>query len=423
MLLRNARVLDVVAGRYLERHDVLIADGRIRAVGPDLRPGEATGAAAGPVADGPVVDLGGRTLLPGLIDCHVHLLANTADLATLHTASPSYVAATALTAMRETLERGFTTVRDNAGADYGLAAVQAEGLHPGPRIFFCGRALSQSGGHGDSRTRGQHVIDDHPCCPVLTRIADGVDQVRRAAREELRTGAHHLKLMASGGVASPTDRIDSTQYSEEEIRAVVEEAEAANRYVSAHAYTARAINRALRCGVRSIEHGNLLDSETLELLVERGAFLTPTLTTYWALKAEGPRWGLPPESYAKVDAVLDAGLDALRRAHEAGVSLTYGTDCLAAMRRHQLKELQLRAQVQPNIDVIRAATVNAAALLGRNVPGDDQLGEITAGAVADLIVVDGDPLADITALIPDTGRQPAVIQAGEVVAGSLAGHA
>jgi imidazolonepropionase-like amidohydrolase len=414
MLLKNARVLDVVAGRYLDGHDVLIADGRIRAVGPDVSASK-RGAGEDGADPGPVHDLHGRTLLPGLIDCHVHLLANTANLATLHTASPSYVAATALTEMRETLERGFTTVRDNAGADYGLAQAQADGLIPGPRVFFCGKALSQSGGHGDARTRGQHLIDDHPCCPSLTRIADGVAEVRRAAREELRTGANHLKIMVSGGVASPTDRIDSIQYSEEEIRAVVEEAEAANRYVSAHAYTARAINRALRCGVRSIEHGNLLDQETLQLLGEHNAFLTPTLVTYWALKEEGPGWGLPSDSHAKVEVVLDAGLDALRRAHEAGVRLAYGTDLLGGMRRHQLRELQIRAQVQPNLEVIRSATVQAAALLGQA----GRLGQVTPGAAADLVVVDGDPLADITALIPEDGRQPAVIQAGEVVAGAL----
>lgn len=403
-MLRGARVLDVVEGAYRDDHDVLVRDGRIIAVGQGLS------------AEGvPVADLTGRTLLPGFIDCHVHLLAVTADLASLHTAAPMYVAAQAAVLMREMLARGFTTVRDNAGADYGLAQAQADGLLPGPRVFFCGRALSQTGGHGDSRRRGQHVIDTHPGCPVMTRVVDGVDAIRQAAREELRNGAHHIKLMVSGGVASPTDEVDSTQYSLDEIRAVVEEAQAAGKYVSAHAYPGAAISRAVRCGVRSIEHGNLLDRESLELMVEHGTFLTPTLTTYWALKAEGPQWGLPPESHAKVDAVLDAGLDALRLAHEAGVKLCYGTDCLGGMQRHQLREFTIRAQVQPAIEVIRAATVNAAELLGRT----GQLGVIAEGAHADLVVVDGDPLADISVLVPDDGIQPAVIQGGKVVSGSL----
>lgn len=403
-MLRGARVLDVVEGVYRDDHDVLIRDGRISAVEQGLR------------ADGvPVAELSGRTLLPGFIDCHVHLLAVTADLASLHTAAPMYVAAQAAVLMREMLARGFTTVRDNAGADYGLAQAQADGLLPGPRVFFCGRALSQTGGHGDSRRRGQYVIDTHPGCAAMTRVVDGVDAIRQAAREELRNGAHHIKIMVSGGVASPTDEVDSTQYSLDEIRAVVEEAQAAGKYVSAHAYPGAAISRAVRCGVRSIEHGNLLDRESLELMVEHGTFLTPTLTTYWALKAEGPQWGLPPESHAKVDAVLDAGLEALRLAHEAGVKLCYGTDCLGGMQRHQLREFAIRAQVQPAIEVIRAATVNAAELLGR--PG--QLGVIGEGAHADLVVVDGDPLADISVLVPDDGVQPAVIQGGKVVSGSL----
>ena len=405
LLLRHARVLDVVAGAYRDDHDVLVRDGRITAVGQGLA-----------ADDVPAVDLTGRTLLPGLIDCHVHLLAVTADLASLHTASPMYVAAQAAVLMREMLARGFTSVRDNAGADYGLAQAQADGLLPGPRVFFCGRALSQTGGHGDSRRRGQYAIDAHPGCPVMTRVVDGVDAIRRAAREELRNGAHHIKIMVSGGVASPTDEVDATQYSLDEIRAVVEEAEAAGRYVSAHAYPGTAIARAVRCGVRSIEHGNLLDEESLGLLVEHGTFLTPTLTTYWALKTEGPQWGLPPESHAKVDAVLDAGLDALRLAYEAGVKLCYGTDCLGGMQRHQLRELVIRAQVQPAIEVIRAATVNAAELLGRT----GQLGVIAEGAHADLVVVDGDPLVDISVLVPADGKQPAVVQAGRVVAGALA---
>ena len=405
LLLRHARVLDVVAGAYRDDHDVLVRDGRITAVGQGLA-----------ADDVPAVDLTGRTLLPGLIDCHVHLLAVTADLASLHTASPMYVAAQAAVLMREMLARGFTSVRDNAGADYGLAQAQADGLLPGPRVFFCGRALSQTGGHGDSRRRGQYAIDAHPGCPVMTRVVDGVDAIRRAAREELRNGAHHIKIMVSGGVASPTDEVDATQYSLDEIRAVVEEAEAAGKYVSAHAYPGTAIARAVRCGVRSIEHGNLLDEESLGLLVEHGTFLTPTLTTYWALKTEGPQWGLPPESHAKVDAVLDAGLDALRLAYEAGVKLCYGTDCLGGMQRHQLREFVIRAQVQPAIEVIRAATVNAAELLGRT----GQLGVIAEGAHADLVVVDGDPLVDISVLVPADGKQPAVIQAGRVVAGALA---
>ncbi len=237
LLLRNGTLLDVDTGEYAEG-DVLCDDGRIAETGPGLTaPGGAR-----------TVELAGATVLPGLIDAHVHVTAATADLGALPSWSPSYAAAHAARIMSGMLDRGFTTVRDASGADFGLADAQAEGLIRGPRLMFCGKALSQTGGHGDSRPRGTRVHDGHQCCAGLGRIADGVDAVRAAARDELRKGAHHIKVMAGGGVASPTDRIDSTQYSTDELRAIVEEAEAANRYVAAHAYTARSVSRALRAG-------------------------------------------------------------------------------------------------------------------------------------------------------------------------------
>ncbi len=397
LLLRNARLLDPLTGEYTEG-DLRCADGRIAEAGP--------GPAA---ADVRTLDLRGAVVLPGLIDAHVHVAASTADLGSLPAQSPAYAAAQAARIMSAMLDRGFTTVRDVAGADYGLADAQAEGLFRGPRLLFCGKALSQTGGHGDSRTRGTHVRDDHPCCAGLNRIADGVDAVRAAARDELRKGAHHLKVMASGGVASPTDRIDSTQYSADELRAIVEEAEAANRYVAAHAYTARAVNRALELGVRSIEHGNLLDDRSVELFVSRDAYLVPTLVTYWALKEEGREHGLPESSWRKVDEVLDAGLAALERAARGGVKLVYGTDLLGGMHRHQNHEFRLRAEVQSPLEVIRAATSTAADLL--NLTGE--IGTLAVGAHADLVVVDGDPLADIGVL---TRPFRHVVQGGEVVA-------
>ncbi|WP_328618220.1 amidohydrolase family protein [Amycolatopsis sp. NBC_00355] len=398
LLLRNARLLDPATGEYTEG-DLRCADGRIAEAGP--------GPAA---ADVRTLDLRGAVVLPGLIDAHVHVTASTADLGSLPAQSPAYAAAQAARIMSGMLDRGFTTVRDVAGADYGLADAQAEGLFRGPRLLFCGKALSQTGGHGDSRTRGTRVRDDHPCCAGLSRIADGVDAVRAAARDELRKGAHHLKVMASGGVASPTDRIDSTQYSADELRAIVEEAEAANRYVAAHAYTARAVNRALELGVRSIEHGNLLDDRSVELFLARDAYLVPTLVTYWALKEEGREHGLPESSWRKVDAVLDAGLAALERASRGGVKLVYGTDLLGGMHRHQNHEFRLRAEVQSPLEVIRAATSTAADLL--NLTGE--IGTLAVGAHADLVVVDGDPLADVGVL---TRPFRHVVQGGEVVSG------
>ncbi|GAB3493730.1 metal-dependent hydrolase family protein [Nocardiopsis coralliicola] len=375
--------------------------------------GRGSGAAPLPEPGAPApdtVDLAGATLMPGLIDAHVHPTAFSADLGAAMDHAPSYVASYAASSLTAMLRRGFTTVRDVAGGDWGLAQAVEEGLIDGPRLMFGGKALSQTGGHGDFRTRGRQGADAHACCPGAGLVCDGADEFRRAAREQLRTGAHHLKIMLSGGVASPTDRIDSTQSSADEIRAVVEEAEAANRYVTGHAYTARAVNRGLRLGVRCIEHGNLIDESTIELLLENDAFLVPTLVTYRELAEQGARNGLPAQSAAKVDTVLTRGLDALRMAHEAGVNLVYGSDLLGGMQSHQSGEFAIRAQVQPAADVLRAATTTAARLLGL----EGEAGTLRVGAAADLLVVDGDPLADIALLADPAASVRTVIRAGRV---------
>lgn len=401
-VLSGGHVLDVVSGTW-QTADVRIDGGTVTAIGPDLTDPAAT-----------VIDVAGRYVMPGLIDGHVHVTAFTAELGELERTAGSYVHAQSARIMREMLGRGFTTVRDMSGADHGLARAQQEGLISGPRLFFCGHALSQTGGHGDMREPGDDRAPSRHTCGIGV-VADGVDAVRVAARNELRKGAHHVKIMASGGVASPTDRIDSTQYSIEEITAVVQEATAANRYVAAHAYTARAINRALRAGVRSIEHGNLLDRESLELFREHDAFLVPNLVTYWALKEEGRAHGLSEASWAKVDAVLENGLEAIRQAHDAGVAMVYGTDLLGGMHVHQNEEFRLRAKVQPVIDVIRSATTVAAELLG--LPGT--LGVVAPGAIADLIVLDGDPLTDVSVLADIDQHLRLVIQDGRPVDGRV----
>ena len=399
LVVRNGNVLDVEAGRYAEA-DVRIEDGRVVEVGPSLGVPDRVRS----------VDVRGAHVLPGLIDAHVHVTAGTADIAEQRSWSPSYATMRTAASMGAMLDRGFTTVRDTGGADFGLAQAQAEGWLRGPRLFFGGRALSQTGGHGDTRHPGETRVDDHAFCLSLGRVADGVDAVRTAAREELRRGAHHLKVMAGGGVASPTDRIDSTQYSMAELRAVVEEAEAAHRYVAAHAYTARSINRALEAGIRTIEHGNLLDETSVRLLREKDAFLVMNLVTYWALQEEGREHGLPEESWRKVAEVLDGGLVALELAAAGGVDIAYGTDLLGGMQRHQSREFAIRGEVQPALEVLRSATTVAARLLCR----EGELGVLAPGAHGDLVVVRSDPLGDVAALA-EPQQLELVVQAGVVV--------
>jgi imidazolonepropionase-like amidohydrolase len=401
IVLRNAAVLDPAAGSLAEGQAVVTEGGRVVEVA-------ATGAVR--AGDATVVDVGGRTVLPGLIDAHVHVNAVTADLGALESWSPAYVTARAAGVLRGMLDRGFTTVRDVAGADFGIAAAVSEGLFPGPRVIFGGKALSQTGGHGDPRAPGRTALDQHPCCPTLTVIADGVAEVRRAAREQLRRGAHHVKVMLSGGIASPTDRIDSTQYSMEELRAVVEEARAANRYVTGHAYTAAAVNRGLEAGVGCIEHGNLMDASSVALFQSTGAFYVPTLATYAALAAEGLDHGFPADQHAKVYEVLDAGKAALELAHRAGLPIVYGTDLLGGMHPRQLTELTLRAEAQPRADVLRSATTVAARLLGL----EGRVGVVAPGAFADLLVVDGNPLERLEVLTDPARNLRLVMAAGRV---------
>jgi len=405
VLLQNANVLDVETGELLPNRRVVVLEGRIERLEPMSV--EAPEARAAEVVQ---LDLGGKTLLPGLIDAHVHVLAWTANLRELHNASPHYNALQAARIMQGMLMRGFTAVRDAAGADFGLKRAVEEGLLPGPRLYICGRALSQTGGHADIRAAGEITVETVSAAVAFGTVVDGVPEVRRATREEIRRGADHIKLMLGGGIASPTDRLTNDQFSLEEIRAAVEEAAMADLYVMAHTYTARAANRALECGVRSLEHCNLIDESSVELFLKHDAWMVPTLVTYQALAQEGIAAGLPKEVAHKIDLVLDKGLAALEMAYKAGVNLAYGTDLLGAMHRHQLEEFALRAQVQPNLEVIRAATLYAARLLR----AEGRLGVVAPGAYADLIAVDGNPLEDIRVLTHPERHLGLVMKGGVV---------
>lgn len=235
-----------------------------------------------------------------------------------------------------------------------------------------------------------------------------MEAVRAAAREEFRNGAAHLKMLISGGVASPHDEVSAVQYTDEEIRAAVTEAAHHNRYVTVHAYHPLAVNRALRAGVRCVEHGNLIDDETLRLLVDNDAFLVPTLITYDQMAQFGKRAGMAEASYRKIADVHEAGLSALERAHKAGVNLVFGSDLLGPLQPAQLQEFTLRAQVQPAVDIIRAATSTASRLLNR----EGHIGTLATGACADLLVVDGNPLEDIAVLTRPGQNLRHVIKAG-----------
>jgi len=404
-ILRNASVLDPERGELTEGQSVVVDGRRIADVGPGL---------AGP-DDAVVFDVGGRTVMPGLIDAHTHPAVVDMDVFAMAEWSPSYVAARAGRALEGMLARGFTTIRDVGGGDFGLARAVQDGYFTGPRIRFGGKQLSQTGGAGDWRAPSRRVYDDNYYSPAIGVICDGVPEVRRAVREEVRRGAHHIKVYLSGAVDSPSDRVDSTQFSLEELRAIVEEATAANIYVAGHGYTSRAINRGLECGVRSIEHGNLMDSSSIPLFKEYGAFYVPTIVTYHTLAAKSRDGLLPADIAGKLAEVIDGAIGALEMAHAAGIPIVFGTDLFADMHDQQLREFIIRAEVQPPADLIRSATTTAAQLL--RLVGE--VGVVAPGALADLLVLDGNPLDDIRVLTTPHRSLKLIMKDGQIYKNDL----
>ncbi len=400
-VLRNARVFDGSRAEPAEGQDILIEGGTIREVSDS------------PIVSrsADVIDLKGGFVMPGLIDAHVHVTDWGASPAELTHQPASYTALRAANNLKRMLNRGFTTVRDACGADFGLAAAVVQGLIEAPRLYYVGRALSATGGHGDFRVRG----DDTDACGCADRglsvIADGESACRQAARNELRKGAHAIKIMASGGVASPADPIANLQFSEAEVRAIVEEASFQGKYVMAHAYTAAAIRRCLEYGVRSIEHANLIDRQTAELATAKGAYVVPTLVTYAAMHERGAEIGLPQFSIDKLRDVRDAGLQSLEHLKTSGTRTGFGTDLFGALHSEQSRELLIRAEVDSRADVLRSATSVNAELLGMQ----GQLGCIRPGAFADILVVDGDPLADLNVLQDQGKRIRYLIRDGQFV--------
>ena len=300
----NAGVFDGVSDGLAEG-PVHVAEGRIVSVGGPPQPADQ------------VIDARGGTVLPGLIDAHCHAYGISLDMMATESQPLSYVALAAARRLGRALARGFTTVRDPAGGDAGLARAIAENLIPSPRYLWTGAALSQTGGHGDARGPDSETC---PCYAHGCEVVDGVDPLRRAVRERFRRGAHAIKIMTSGGVMSLADPIGIPQYSAEEIRAVTDEAARRGSYVAAHAYSPEAIRHSIDNGVRSIEHGNLLDAPTAAAMASAGAFLVPTLAAYDAMERRGEQIGMPAVSRRKNREVLESGQQAVELARAAGVT-------------------------------------------------------------------------------------------------------
>jgi imidazolonepropionase-like amidohydrolase len=400
-LIHNATVIDATGAGPQPGRSVVVQDGRIVRIGPAdavTPPGGATR-----------IDASGRFLLPGLTDAHVHLGLTEPDGSITRPWAAYAVRVAAF--IEEALDQGFTTVRDAGGLDPAWAGIVRKGLIRGPRILPSGAFLSQTGGHGDWRPAHSDYLE--PLIPGLiagSTICDGPDEVRKAAREQLRRGATQIKVMASGGAASPTDPIDAVQFTIEELRAAVEEARARNTYVLAHAYHPASIENCIEAGVRSIEHGNLLDEATARRIAAARAFLVPTLITFEVLREKGAELGLSPYSIEKIELVAAGGEEAVRIAARAGVRIASGSDLLGPPMALKARELVIKARILGPMEAIISATRTNAELFQMEA----DIGAIEEGKLADLILVDRDPLAGIEVLT-DPERVRLVMKAGETV--------
>lgn len=396
--LTDVHIVDVIGGTILRDRAVVVSGGKIMALTEQrlLDPGIKR------------ISLGGRYLSPGLIDCHSHCFIGQFNDG--RTVLPSEMTARAGRHLEGMLNRGFTTVRDAGGADYGHKAAIEKGLFKGPRMFVSGRILSQTGGHGDHRGRAETCN----CAEALGGIgivADGVDEVRKAARENIRQGCDQIKIMAGGGVSSPGDKLVHPQYSLEEISAIADEADRAGRYVMAHVYSDIGIQRAVSCGVRSIEHGNFLTDETAKLMHDREAHLVPTLITYVADGKYGMSFGWAEENAQKNSEVLASGLKSLEVALKNNVNVGYGTDLCWSPKSYQADGLLIHQKICGPAEALRHATINNAKIIRM----EGQVGQITSGAFADLIVLDANPLDGLECFSQHENRVVAVIQSGVAV--------
>lgn len=403
-LLTGATVIDGLGGDPVHGSAVLIDGERIAAT--ELR---------GPARDADLVDLSGLTLLPGLIDAHVHLGHSSEMRAVLNMElSVAERAADIFRTLRQTVEAGFTAVRDCGGIDHGILRTVGRGLVPGPRIWASASPLVQCGGHGHLgspflppdesfhfRVRGLTAVG---------RVSDGCDEVRKAARECFRQGASFLKMAVTGGVVSIADSLDDTQFTIEEIAAAVGEARARHTYVTVHAHNVAGIHNAVEAGVECVEHGTGIDEETAAMMAARDVALVPTLSIAQVLTENFEQHGLPPQIRERVGDTMRGMTDGLLAARQAGVPIGSGSDLIGPNQNRRGLEIALKARVIGAREAIMSATsVNASIMRVA-----DRIGSIEAGKYADLVAVDFDPLTEPD-LFDDPDRVVLVMKGGTIV--------
>ncbi len=402
----NGTMLDTESMTMVGQRHLTIDGDRIVEIGDAEPPGQADR----------VIDARGRFVLPGFIDAHVHHVITTMDFNRLQRLSAVELALGMAKLAEATVLRGFTTVRDTGGEITGLVKAIATGLCAGPRIIRAGRAISQTGGHGDFQN------DDGPICACqvhsnsLSHVADGPDAVRKAVRTELRAGSGFIKIMSSGGVASPTDPFDAIQYTGAEIEAATIETDHRHTYTTAHAYQPEAISLAIEHGVRCIEHGNLIDPPIAGRMAELGVTMVPTLVTYAAMQELGAKAGMPERNLEKNRGVFDLGRQSIEVARTAGVELGFGTDLLGEAQPWQNREFAIRAELEPAADVLRSMYRVNARLCGL----EGHIGILRPGAAADVVVSEVDPLTDLAGLADPDASIAAVVADGRVMVDRIA---
>jgi len=410
----NARVFDGRSNGLKERSTVVVEGDRIISV--DDRP----------APDGAeIIDCQDRVLMPGLIDAHVHAYALDANPAIWSATAPTLYAHHAAFMLERMLNRGFTTVRDVGGADHGLAQAIEKGYFPAPRLLYCGKFISMTGGHGDFRAPHGHETTEHliacSCSTSLTTsisaIVDGVPSVLQAVRENFRRGAHFIKIMGSGGVASTGDSLHGQHFSDEELRAIVGEVERHGTYCTAHVHPDGALRRAIELGVHGIEHGTLIERDTAALAAERNVSITPTLAIIAALAEQGESIGFPKASLAKLALIKDEAVERLGYMKEAGVRIGFGTDLLGSLEHLQMTEFALRAPIFSPFETLAQATSINAEVIGLK----GQTGVIAPGMLADILVIDGNPLEDIGVWTDDGATLDIIMTAGRFRRNRLTG--
>ncbi|HAT1809648.1 TPA: amidohydrolase family protein [Legionella pneumophila] len=392
ILFKNANVILGESTELKKKFDVLVQNNLISQVSQTpLQPFEGMR----------IIDVKGKTLMPGLIDAHAHITGLTLSPKNIFY-SEAEIFLAAATYLKNSLFYGFTTLREAGGADFRIAQLLDNKSIPGPRLFYSGRALTQTGGGADFRKPNEQI---DPCGHVssfstMSVIADGVDEVRKAAREELRKGATQLKVFASGGVVFPSlSNPTLYEYSEEELSTIVEEARARNTYVMAHAYSDESVRKCIKSGVRSIEHANFVSEPTVELMSESGVFYDPTFISLAQRIESAEQNRLSEAIVANLKNTIEKGKKVYEYALKYKIPIAFGTDLWGPeAQRDQLRELEMRKELDSAANIIRSATVVNAELLMQK----GKLGVISEGAYADLLVVDGNPLVNLNVLLrPD----------------------